>query len=113
MKKVYNFKSYDKKTGRNGHVSNKVKINKSYGKNMTMRDAVTVIKQINDSTPKNVNRKFYVIAETDIGNRTIKSKDEENIRADTLTEYLNGRVADESAFTKIISITIVMMQEKK
>ena len=111
----YNINTTAKKTIGQNITKTTINISPKTGKHMTMADIANIVDVLNKSmdTKQNVNSKFVVVASSIFNkNFNIKGYADKQIRFNSISDYLDGRVKDETKFGEIDQITITMIQEK-
>lgn len=111
----YNIKPISKKNIGKSVTKTMINITAKQNKNLSMDDISGIVSQLNKDNNKNTkyNSKFVVVASNALStNFNIKAYEDDNIRFKSMIDYLDGRVKDETKFTKISEITITMIRER-
>ncbi len=83
------------------------------GKKLKLQDVKQMCDKINSSIPNSGYKIKYVVTAQTINHNafTLKGYRDENIRYDSMSDYLAGRVKEETKFSKILSFDVMMMKE--
>ena len=94
---------------------NKTTINivKKDKKSMSLKDIKAIVTRLNNTKNEKYHQKFIVIASTPfLKNFNMKAYTDDNIRYDSIEEYLDGRVKDTTKLRRISQISITMIKER-
>ena len=108
----YNIKVTNKKKLKGNITKTTINVTNKDKKVLSLRDIKAVVNQLNTIDNPKYKMKFTVVASTPFNkNFNMKSYDDENIKYDSIREYLDGRVKDTTKYMDIGQISITMHKE--